>query len=123
MLGNDFINLSLNMIKKRFSEPVLDTTLIVCIWWTENMESDVMVYWEYVDEDRTLSINTDEIKTEKIFMSTLAHELLHFVGYNLRRKWIDHTTLTEEIYCYLYDFYFGRIYEWIKKKKLMKNLK
>lgn len=112
------------MIKKRFSEDVLDTVLFVCIGITQDMEdSDIKTYWEYIDEDRSIVINMDEIKTEKIFMKTIVHELLHFVGYNLRRKWIDHTTLTEEIYCYLYDFYFGKIYEWLRKEKLMKNLK
>ena len=111
------------MIKKRFSEDVLDTVLFVCIGDNQDMDWEIKTYGEYIDEDRSIVINMDEVKTEVIFMKTLVHELLHYVGYNLRRKWIDHTTLTEEIYCYLYDFYFGKIWKWIKKEKLMKNLK
>lgn len=111
------------MTKKRFSEEVIDTVLFVVLWNTLDMDWEIKTYWEYVDEDRSIVINMDEVKTDKIFMKTLVHELLHYVGYNLRRKWIDHTAMTEEIYCYLYDFYFGKIWEWIKKEKLMKNLK
>lgn len=113
------------MIKHRFSEDVMDTQLYICIWWNDDITDaqEIRTYGEYLDEDRSIVFNMDEIKTEVIFMKTLVHELLHFIGYNLRRKGIDHTTLTEEIYCYLYDFYFGKIYLWMKKKKLLENLK
>ena len=112
------------MIKHKFSEDVLDTILYIVIGDAcDTQEDGIRTYWEYVDEDRTMVLNMDELKTQTIFMKTLVHELLHFVGYNLRRKWIDHTALTEEIYCYLYDFYFGKIRWWIKKKKIMEHLK
>jgi len=111
------------MIKKRFSEYVIDTQLFVCLWDTDDVEWDVKTYGEYIDEDRSIVINMDEVKTKTIFMKTLVHELLHFVGYNLRRKWIDYTAMTEEIYCYLYDFYFGKIYKWIENNDIMKWLK
>ena len=113
------------MIKHRFSEDVLDTILYLVVGDTSDTQEmdNIRTYWEYVDEDRTLVLNMDELKTQALFMKTLVHELLHFIGFNLRRKWIDHTRLTEEVYCYLYDFYFGKIREWIKKKKIIEWLK
>jgi hypothetical protein len=115
------------MIKKLFYEDVIDTKLYIVLWGNKDIntidDEQVRTYWEYIDEDRLIMLNMDEIKTQKVFIKTLSHELLHFVWYNLRRKGIEHVFLTEEIYCYLYDFYFWQIRERINKNKIFKKLK
>lgn len=116
------------MIKKMFCEETMDSKLNVVIWTEEElskyMEDAVeKVYGSFYEDTWTIVLNMSEIKWGTIFMKTLTHELLHFIGYRLRAKWIDHTAITEEIYCYLYDFYFWKIREWIIKTKLMNTLK
>jgi hypothetical protein len=117
------------MLKKKFSEPVFDTELTVAIW-TRSELSDLVdqdieaVYWSFFEDEKVMVINMDEIRTNVLFMKTLVHELLHAVSIKLRTKDIDHTGITEEVYCYLYDFYFWKIYKWLEKQNLiiMKNL-
>jgi len=115
------------MIKKLFYEDVIDTKLYIVLWSNKDInvidDEQIRTYWEYIDEDRTILLNMDEIKTKEVFMKTLTHELLHFVGYNLRRKGIEHVFLTEEIYCYLYDFYFWQIYKWLQTRNILKMVK
>ena len=110
-----------------FYEDVMDTKLYIVLWSNKHInvidDEEVRTYGEYIDDERTITLNMDEIKTQKIFMKTLVHELLHFVSYNLRRKGIDHVVLTEEIYCYLYDFYFWKINEWLQTKNILKMVK
>lgn len=116
------------MIKKTFYEETIDTKLTLLIWTEEelNKSTDVDItksYWAMDDDTWTITLNMDEIKWWTMFMKTVTHELLHFVWYRLRSKWIDHTAMTEEIYCYMYDFYFGKIRERINKKKIIKLFK
>lgn len=116
------------MIKKTFYEETMDSKLNVVIWTEDELSKHVDVdvnksYWAMDDDTRTIILNMSEIKWWTIFMKTLVHELFHFIGYRLRAKWIDHTAITEEIYCYMYDFYFWKIREWINKTKLMNTLK
>lgn len=116
------------MIKKTFYEETMDSKLNIVIWTETELSKHVddnvtKTLWAFYEDTRTIILNMDEIKWWTMFMKTITHELLHFVWYRLRSKWIDHTTMTEEIYCYMYDFYFGKILEWINKTKLMNTLK
>lgn len=121
MHGNHFINLSRFMLKKTFFEGVFDTEIIIAIGNSEELskliEQEVEeAFGAWYDTDNTIVINMDRISDSMLFMETLTHELLHAIGTKLRTRDIDHTTLTEEVYCFLYDFYFGQIWKWLEKQ-------
>lgn len=112
------------MYKKKFDEYTLDTTLRLAIWtakelekYTEDDMSDC--YGQCFFEDRFIAINTDKMPNNNMILKTISHELFHFVSIYLRHKGIEHNEDTEEVYCYLYDFYFWNIMKWLEKEKII----
>lgn len=105
------------MIKVYFKENVFDTILHIAMWTDSELQEftdeEDKYYWIYLDEDRIMLLNITHIRNWNMLMKAITHELLHFIGANMRRKGIDYTWITEEVYCYMYDFYFGKIREWL----------
>ncbi len=48
-------------------------------------------------------------------VATLAHELLHFVFQNLKDRWIIYCSESEEIFCYLQEYFLRKILEEVNK--------
>lgn len=72
-------------------------------WWTQK-----------------IAINSDVDDNDKLVI--LTHELYHAIGWLMWYKWFDKDVkdLGSDVWAYMYDYYFGKIYHWMKKEKIIK---
>ena len=99
------------MIKKRFSEDVFETSILVKYWTIEEFWLDVWDFDWYCDRKWTMYIK-QWCNIEK----TLPHEVLHFIYDALLDRDISLTAQTEETFAYMNWFYFEKIYKWLMKQ-------
>ena len=105
------------MIKKRFSEDIFETSILVKYWTLEEFWLDLNFDW-YCDRKWTMFIR-QWCNIEK----TLSHEVLHLVYDELLDRDISLTAQTEETFAYMIWFYFEKIYKWLKQNTTIKTEK
>lgn len=97
------------MFKKKFSETMFESEVIVIVDSKENLKEllkwtdfDGFYNWEWTIY---IADNSDLLKT-------LSHEVMHFVHHHLK-DWcnISLTWQTEETYAYFYSYYLEKIWK------------
>jgi len=111
------LNKETPMLKKRFSESMYESSIIVIISKSEEMDRAYDIKerqnWFYA-ENWVLRLREWVIK-----LKYLSHEIMHFTVQQLREiREIKLNPETEEIYAYFYSYYLDKIWNRIQMQHL-----